>query len=144
MKLVIPLVAGIALLLSPCVVRAQAATTPAEYDLVAHHIAQARGTDYALPAGYRLTNAVPTTSGQFTITLQELRREPTHELAALVIQMHHPNWATPRYLCLPNAASDPSLTQRYLTEVSALTPGNTQALAAALALGLATRSALPH
>jgi hypothetical protein len=52
--------------------------------------------------------------------------------------MLHPSWPTPRYRCLPNATSEVTLKQQYLTEIIALTPGNTQALATALALRLAT------
>jgi hypothetical protein len=140
MKFLTSLVASFALLLSAPAAHAQAATTPTEYELAANGIAEVRAAGRALPAGYVLTGTQPYITGQFTITLEELRRQPTHELAAIVVQMQHPNWATPRYLCLPNATSDTALKQRYLTEVIALTPGNTHALATALALRLATCS----
>jgi hypothetical protein len=140
------LVAGLALLLlrGPAA-HAQAPTTAAEYELAAHGIAEVRATGHALPSGYVLTDAAPYITGQFTITLENLRRTPKKELVAIVVQMQHPNWTAPRYLCLPNANSDTALKQRYLAEVTALTPGNTHALATALALRLiAGNSAQPQ
>jgi hypothetical protein len=130
------LAANALLLLRGPAAHAQAPTTPAEYELAAHGIAEVRATAHALPAGYVLTDAAPYTTGQFTVILENLRRAPTQELVAIVVQMQHPNWPAPRYLCLPNASSDTALKQRYLAEVTALTPGNTHALATALALRL--------
>lgn len=137
MKYLASLIVGLLFQL-PRVAFAQAATTPAEYDLGSRGVAEARATGHALPNGYALSGAASTTTGQFTITVEDLVREPNHELAAIVIKMQHPNWTTPRYLCLPNATSEAALKQQYLTQVIALTPNNTQALATALALRLST------
>jgi hypothetical protein len=133
------------LLLSPIVTRAQGPTTPAEYELVTHHLTGASPSDSGLPAGYSLTNSTTSTSGQFTIVLADLVRQSDHSLAAIVIQMRHPNWPAPRYLCLPNAAGEEALQPQYMRELSALTPGNTQAVATALAQRtLALSSVLPR
>lgn len=121
------------LLLSPVLVHAQAPTTVAEYELVTRHLTAGSLSGQALPAGYRLTNPVTSTSGQFTIVLADLVRQSEHSLAAIVIQMQHPNWPGPRYLCLPNATGEAALQPQYLRELSALTPGNTQAVVTALA-----------
>jgi hypothetical protein len=132
-------------LLSPVFVHAQAPTTSAEYELVTHHLTGASLSDQGLPAGYRLTNPTTSTSGQFTIVLADLVRQPDNSLAAIVIQMQHPNWPGPRYLCLPNAAGEAALQPQYVRELTALTPGNTQAVATALAKRtLALSSALPR
>jgi hypothetical protein len=133
------------LLLSPVVARAQAPTTPDEYELVTHRLTAASLSGQGLPAGYRLTNPTTSTSGQFTIVLADLVRQPDHSLAAIVIQMQHPNWPGPRYLCLPNAAGEAALQPQYVRELSVLTPGNTQAVATALAQRTLTlSSALPR
>jgi hypothetical protein len=130
------------LLLSPFVTRAQEPTTPAEYELVTHHLTGASLSDSGLPAGYRLTNSTTSTSGQFTIVLADLVRQSDHSLAAIVIQMRHPNWPAPRYLCLPNAAGEAALQPQYMRELGALTPGNTQAVATALAQRTLTLSSV--
>jgi hypothetical protein len=133
------------LLLSPLAARAQAPTTAAEYELVTHRFTVSSLSGQGLPTGYRLTNATTSTSGQFTIVLADLVRQADHSLAAIVIQMQHPNWPGPRYLCLPNAAGEAALQPQYVRELSALTPGNTQAVATALAQRtLALSSVLPR
>jgi hypothetical protein len=133
------------LLLSPVVAHAQAPTTAAEYELVTHHLTGTSLSDQGLPAGYRLTNLTTSTSGQFTIVLADLVRQPDHSLAAIVIRMQHPNWPAPRYVCLPNAAGEAALQPQYVRELNALTPGNTQAVATALAQRtLSLSSALPR
>jgi len=133
------------LLLSPVVVRAQAPTTSAEYELVTHHLTGASLSDQGLPAGYHFTNSSTSTSGQFTIVLADLVRQKDHSLAAVVIQMQHPNWPGPRYLCLPNATGEAALQPQYMRELSVLTPGNTQAVVSALAKRtLVLSSALPR
>jgi hypothetical protein len=133
------------LLLSPVVTRAQTPTTPAEYELVTHHLTGVNASDSGLPTGYRLTNSSTSTSGQFTIVVADLVRQQDHSLAAIVIQMQHPNWPAPRYVCLPNAAGEAALQSQYLRELSALTPGNTQAVTTALAQRtLAVSSVLPR
>jgi hypothetical protein len=124
---------SVLLLLSPVAVHAQAPTTAAEYELVTRHLTGASLSDPGLPAGYRLTNPTTSISGQFTIVLADLVRTQDHSLAAIVIQMQHPNWPGARYLCLPNARAEAALQPQYVRELSALTPGNTQAVATALA-----------
>jgi hypothetical protein len=121
------------LLLSPLLGHAQAPTTTAEYELVTRRLTGPRLSDQGLPAGYRLANLTTSTSGQFTIVLADLVRTPDHSLAAIVIQMQHPNWPGPRYVCLPNAAGEAALQPQYVAELNALTPGNTHALTTALA-----------
>jgi hypothetical protein len=132
-----------ALLLSPCLAFAQAPTTPAEYELVTHHLTGVGSSSQGLPAGYNLTNSTTSTSGQFTIVLADLVRQQDHSLAAVVIQMQHPNWPAARYVCLPNAAGEAALQPEYVRELSVLTPGNIQAVATALAKRTLTLSSAP-
>lgn len=134
------LLSGI-LALSVFVARAQQPTTQAEYDLVARGLAEQRARGQGPPAGYLLLRPAASTTGQFTLVLEELVRAQDRSLAAIVIQMQHPNWPAPRYLCLPNATSEAAINQQYIAAFSALSPGNMQALVLSLAQRTSTLSA---